>query len=91
MTVKLIGAKRSYIGESLDAKPVTIVGDTVPAGSTFEEMDTGKTFKWNGYDWSLETETQSPLLLAEILNELRGIKAINQELRELHLAVAESM
>lgn len=46
MTVLMITTIKNYIGESDDDKP-----PDCPAGSTFEELDTNTTYKFDGSNW----------------------------------------
>lgn len=86
MTVKLEGTVRAYVGESTDVKPTSDpASGTIPAGSTFEEVDTGRTAKYDGYRWRY-VDSNVPLLdkLDELLMELKEIK-------ELHTAVVANL
>ena len=87
MTVKLYSAPRKYIGLKADTKPVTTDSETIPTGSTFEESDTGRLFRWNGYAWNLDvTESDD----ARILDALHSVLQEMQEIKMVLLAAANS-
>ena len=46
MSVNLLITKREYVGLAGDEKPVSNTTDTIPAGSTFLETDTGILWTW---------------------------------------------
>jgi hypothetical protein len=48
MSVKITTNEKRYIGLSTDTKPSD---STLPAGSTFHELNTGKQFVWDGAAW----------------------------------------
>ena len=91
MAVRLEGAIHRYIGLSTDAKPrpftggdensAPLAGDmgegqTLPAGSSFLETDTGLIYRWDGVsEWTAFSPADaSGPLLAAILGELTAIR-----------------
>ena len=55
MTVKLEGSIKRFSGTSIDVKPrpysqggTQADGETLPAGSSFMELDTGRIYRWDG-------------------------------------------
>lgn len=86
MPVTRIGYVRNYVGLSTDEKPVTISGDTIPAGSIFTEADTGTVAVWDGYKWALRQSEEKKLvgLMESVLAEL-------QAMNELHRLVVSKM
>lgn len=91
MSVKLIGNTRHYVGLAGDTKPVTTTTETVPPGSTFQETDTGREFKWDGYRWAIETESRVADLLEKVLDEIRRMNARDEKILELHMSVAAEL
>lgn len=70
MAVKLVATIKRWQGLSADVKPST----DIPVGSTFDELDTGKKFKWIGYTWIED--------LSEVLTIGKAIE-INNETRQI--------
>ena len=60
MAVRLEGTIKRFIGASTDTKPVvgrlfdgSILADRdLPPGSSFLESDTGRVYRWNGFEWT---------------------------------------
>lgn len=93
MAVKLETGIRRYVGLATDRKPVVgqILEDRrlevadVPFGSTFEELDTGDVYRWDGERWVRPATPATALasLLSECLVELRKVRfAIETEINE---------
>ena len=91
MAVRLEGSIHRYVGLSTDAKPrpfaggdansAPLAGDmgegqTLPAGSSFLETDTGLIYRWDGVsEWSATPPADdNGQLLAAILAELTAIR-----------------
>ena len=52
MTVYLCDRPRVYIGLAADIKPIAgAAGEKIPAGSIFQELDTGREYKFSGTAW----------------------------------------
>ena len=52
MTVYLCDQVRTYIGVAADIKPTTgAMGERIPPGSIFKELDTFKEYIWSGTSW----------------------------------------
>lgn len=47
MAVSLLSTIREYQGLSTDTKPASTADDTLPNGSTFYELDTGRKWYWD--------------------------------------------
>ena len=80
MAVRLEGTIRRYIGLASDLKPTPYgdmlpEGDTLPAGSSFLESDTGRIFRWDGAVWAAAPAADdTAAYLAAILMELRQLR-----------------
>src|SRR3990167_4570310 len=91
MAVRLEGSIHRYVGLSTDAKPrpfaggdansAPLAGDmgegqTLPAGSSFLETDTGLIYRWDGVsEWTAVTPVDATgPMLAAILAELTAIR-----------------
>jgi len=76
MAVILEGTIRRYLGTSSDAKSQSGVEDTIPAGSSFMETDTGRIYRYNGEGWRFaEPADETAMLLTVIYLELQAIRA----------------
>ena len=80
----LLGATTRYVGVSTEAKPYPSATRVIPAGTTFYEADTRRTFLFDGTTWGLQDDagegTADRLadlleLNADILTELRAIRS----------------
>ena len=91
MAVTLEGSIKRYIGLSTDAKPRPFTGaaensvlgdmpagETLPAGSSFLETDTGLIYRWDGVSaWTaVIPQDETGQLLAAILVELTAIREV---------------
>jgi len=73
-----------YIGLSTDAKPrshragsTTDAAETIPAGSSFLESDTGRIFRWSGEEWLCpDADTEGVQLLRAVRYELAEIRKL---------------
>ena len=88
MAVLLEGSIKRFIGLSTDPKPRPYTGrdadqvpgdmtsgETLPAGSTFLEADTGFIYRWDSESWqaAIPDDANGPLLAA-ILTEIRALR-----------------
>ena len=54
MTVYLCDHPRVYIGLNTDIKPTSgAMGETIPAGSIFKEVNTGREYVWSSTGWHI--------------------------------------
>lgn len=81
MTVQTLGASRRYSGLSSDLKPTNGYPTTstrVPAGATFYETDSGRTFFYDSDDWLPMPDAATNETIVTLLEEnnalLRGIR-----------------
>ena len=76
MTVRLESAIKRYIGTSDDIKPrPESTGETLPAGSSFLESDTGRIWRWDGFDWTnFAGADEQAALLGAIYLELTQLR-----------------
>lgn len=82
---RLKTSTKHYVGLSLEPKPTPYTlggdmaeGEPLPAGSTFEEMDTGTFHEWDGFRW------QPKANVGALLQETNALLAEqNQLLRDL--------
>lgn len=77
MAVKLEGSIKRYIGLASDTKPTPDeTGETLPAGSSFLESDTGRIWRWSGTEWTNYAAQDEPAaLLSAIYQELQNLRA----------------
>lgn len=81
MAVSFVGTIKRWQGLSTDDKPYA----DVPAGSTFDEMDTGRRFVWSMDEWKEDLASNLTTGKAiEINNEIRRIA--EQTLLEIQAA-----
>lgn len=81
MAIKLEATIKRYIGLSSDIKPRSgefwadgTFADTIPAGSSFLETDTGRIYRWDGGSWeSYVPLDEQVLVLQAILETLSRI------------------
>lgn len=81
MAVKLEGSIRRYVGLSTDTKPTGYTGatlDSIPAGSSFLESDTGDIWRWNGSEWMAHESDRASEWLAAIYGELRQLRELTE-------------
>ena len=77
MAVKLEQLTRRYIGLSTDLKPARAPEDTVPAGSSFLEADTGRIYRWTGAEWLYTPhDDDATAILQAILIELTRLRTL---------------
>jgi hypothetical protein len=76
MASQLTGLKRGYIGLSTDEKPISTTSQTIPQGSTFEEVDTGRIAVYDGRNWFVRKTTDERVveLLEELLQETKATR-----------------
>ena len=76
MGVALETTIKRYVGLSTDTKPYPSLAETLPAGSSFLESDTGKIYRWDG-SWKFgAVADESAYTLALILTELSTIRML---------------
>lgn len=91
MTVELIGAKNAYTALASDTKPVRTTAGRIAKGSTLLETDTGREFVYDGYAWTIKAEDANlGKLLRELIGEIRDLKEIATQTRDLQNAVVEN-
>lgn len=76
-----------YVGFSTEAKPTTMPDGltTLPAGASFEELNTGLVWIWTGSRWHIPEEVR---LLAqerrdEVTARLDALRVVMEEVRDL--------
>jgi len=82
MAVLLEGGTKHWLGLSTDVKPDGVDADGVfqradlPAGATFEEIDTGRIWRWDDERWlsPIPTNKETSELLREVVSELRLLR-----------------
>lgn len=93
MTVLITAVKR-YRGDSTDAKPrpgipqmdgTTPLAADLPAGSYYEEADTGRTYIWDGNEWD-RVQAPDVSALSSLSAELTGNSA-GLELRAIRIGL----
>ncbi len=77
MAVKLEGSLNRHIGLPSDTKPTPDeTGETLPAGSSFLETDTGRIWRWSGSAWThYAARDEQAALLSVIYLELQNLRA----------------
>jgi hypothetical protein len=72
---------KEYTGFAKDEKPFSTDAATLPFGSTFYEVDTKRSWVWDGYAWNLKPDYGPEIvrLLGEILEAVRDSKEIHFE------------
>ena len=79
MAVKLEGTIKRYLGLSTDTKPMPEVGESIAAGSSFMETDTGAIYRFDGTAWrAAASDDEVAQLLVLIAGQLEEIKTILQ-------------
>lgn len=72
--VTLEGTIKRFVGLSTDTKPSSTPTNTIPAGSSFLESDTGRIARFTGLEWRIaDLDTTQTELLAAILMELKRL------------------
>lgn len=90
MTVSRIANTDRWVGMSADKKPTPSQG-----GSTYYEMDTGKTWTWNGLEWvqlipsETSNETMSRRLSEDLLTQVQLLNDRTLELLDLTDKIAK--
>ena len=86
---------KTYSGLSTETKPTNAAGNTVPNGSRWREVDTGKLYFFNISDdeWYLSTEETQTVSGASPIVDLRALDLFEQMLItlkkiEYHLSIA---
>lgn len=69
MAVRLEGTIKRFIGSAGDQKPGFPANreDSIPPGSSFLEVDTGKIYRWDGYTWILFVPLDEQVELLSLL------------------------
>ena len=84
MAVRLEGTIQRWAGLSTDAKPDHQV-ITVPAGSSFLELDTGRIYRSSGFAWVLyEPVDEHEIVLNALLREITQMRAILEYAHDVH-------
>jgi len=69
-----------WMGDSHEPKPLPglqtdgVVVDSIPAGSSFMEEDTGRIYRWNGLRWNGPVADEDDGGNAIILAEIRALR-----------------
>ena len=94
MAVTFVSSVKKWSGLSNDAKPVVgqvrsdgyrIEAVDIPVGSTFLETDTGRMYRWTGFEWEFPTsftseDTWKESMLETNLAILAELKQMREEL-----------
>lgn len=86
MTIRLEGTTKRWVGLSVDDKPrptskspgATEFDNQIPAGSSFLESDTGRIYRWNGFEWRAPEPDDLGTILRSIDERLARLVEITE-------------
>lgn len=83
-----------FVGVSTDAKPTILSdGTALPAGATFDERDTGYTFRFDGKAWQVLSASKPNVpggLAPDLAGPVLEIRDLLTEIRDLLVDVIHS-